>query len=158
MMGLTRGVGGTRAASHSAGESVLFLDKVIRQSSIDDPFKDISIDIDNNKFYNVVRDSDDFSEVPDKKSVKRFGRREFVNNLPLSANQIAWRAYLNAKTLERLKDVKSVVNIRMLPAIYLDIGDIVTFVYANGEILIPIEIIDIRHEAGATHITGQEVI
>ena len=159
LMGLTRGVGGIHErVSHSVDEQILFLDKVIRQSSIDDPFKDIRIDIDNNKFYNVVRDSDDFSEVADTESVEKFGRREFVNNLPLSANQVAWRAYLNAKTLERLKDVKSVVNIRMLPAIYLDIGDIVTFVYASGEILIPIEIIDIRYEAGATHIVGQEVI
>ena len=163
LTGLTRGVGGTDAVSHATGERVLFLDKVINQSSIDDPFSDINIRIDTNKFYNIVRDSENTAEAVDAESVARFGTRAYQTNLMLSDHQIPWRQFINAKTLNRLKDIKSVVRIRMHPAYYLDIGDIVTFAYA-GEILMPIQIIDIQHTQTSgqnprreTHIIGQEV-
>ena len=163
LTGLTRGVGGTTAAAHADNDSVLFLDKVINRG-IDTPYSAVSIDNDTDKFYNVVRDSDDFTEVADQASVDLYGRREFVNNLPLSVNQIAWRRYLNTKTLGRLKDVKSVVSATLPASYYLDIGDIIYFDYED-EISIPIEIIDIRHtqrirnEQTITEaeITGQEV-
>ena len=149
--------------SHAVGDRVLFLDKVINQSSIDDPFSDINIRIDTNKFYNIVRDSENTAEAVDAESVARFGTRAYQTNLMLSDHQIPWRQFINAKTLNRLKDIKSVVRIRMHPAYYLDIGDIVTFAYA-GEILMPIQIIDIQHTQTSgqnprreTHIIGQEV-
>ena len=163
LTGLTRGIGGTDAVSHATGERVLFLDKVINQSSIDDPFSDINIRIDTNKFYNIVRDSKNTAEAVDAESVARFGTRAYQTNLMLSDHQIPWRQFINAKTLNRLKDIKSVVRIRMHPAYYLDIGDVVTFAYA-GEILMPIQIIDIQHTQTSgqnprreTHIIGQEV-
>ena len=164
LTGLTRGVAGTEATAHSAGDRVMFLDKVIQPASLfDDPYKDVNIRIDTNKFYNIVRDSENTAAAVDADSVMRLGRRALVNNLALSDHQIAWRRYINAKTLSRLKDIKSVVRVRMRAAYYLEIGDVVVFAY-GGEILIPIEIIDIQHTQGSstdaqseTHIIGREV-
>lgn len=163
LSGLTRGVGGTKAASHTVGERVLFLDKVINQSSIDNPYQDINIRIDTNKFYNTVKDSNNTTAAVDSESVKRFGTRAYRLNLMLSDHQIPWRQFINAKTLNRLRPIKSIVRIKMKPAYYLDIGDVVTFAYA-GEILMPIRIIDIQHiQTGGrnprreTHTIGQEI-
>ena len=164
LTGLSRGVGGTEAASHTVGARVLFVDKVIhRESLFDEPYEDISIRIDTNKFYNVVRDSDNTAAAVDRESVSRLGGREYVTDLLLSDHQIQWRRYINAKTLNRLKDIKSVVRLRMRASYYLDIGDVVTFAY-GGELLMPIQIIDIQHTQVSgdnpqmeTHIIGQEV-
>lgn len=163
LSGLTRGVGGTKAVAHSAGDRVLFLDKVIHQSSIDNPYQDINIRIDTNKFYNTVRDNSNTTAAVDRESVSRFGTRAYPLNLTLSDHQIPWRQFINAKTLNRLGPIKSIVRIQMKAAYYLDIGDVVTFAY-GGEILMPIRIIDIQHTQGGgrnprreTHIIGQEI-
>ena len=163
LSGLTRGVGGTQAAAHSAGARVLFLDKVIHQSSIDNPYQDINIRIDTNKFYNTVRDNQNTTAAVDRESVSQFGTRAYRLNVNLSDHQIPWRQFINAKTLNRLGPIKSVVRIQMKAAYYLDIGDVVTFAY-GGEILMPIRIIDMQHTQGGgrtprreTHIIGQEI-
>ena len=163
LSGLTRGVGGSEAAAHAAGDRVLFLDKVIHQSSIDNPYQNINIRIDTNKFYNTVRDTNETTAAVDSESVSRFGTRAYTLSLALSDHQIPWRQFINAKTLNRLGPIKSIVHIQMKAAYYLDIGDVVTFAYA-GEILMPLRIIDIQHtQMGgqnprrATHIIGQEV-
>lgn len=163
LSGLTRGVGGTKAVAHRTGERVLFLDKVIHQSSIDNPYEDINIRIDTNKFYNTVRDNNNTTAAVDRESVSRFGTRAYRLNLTLSDHQIPWRQFINAKTLNRLGPIKSIVRIQMKAAYYLDIGDVVTFAY-GGEILMPIRIIDIQHTQGGgrhprreTHIIGQEI-
>ena len=163
LSGLTRGVGGTKAVAHSAGARVLFLDKVIHQSSIDNPYQDINIRIDTNKFYNTVRDNKNTTAAVDRVSTSQFGTRAYRLNLTLSDHQIPWRQFINAKTLNRLGPIKSIVRIQMKAAYYLDIGDVVTFAY-GGEILMPIRIIDIQHTQGGgrhprreTHIIGQEI-
>ena len=164
LTGLSRGMDGTAAVVHTAGSRVLFINKVVHRAWLfDEPLKDINIRIDTNKFYNVVRDSENTAAAVDRESVDRFGVREYVTDLALSDHQIAWRRYINAKTLNRLKDIKSVVRFRMRAAYYLDIGDVVAFRYGE-ELLMPIQIIDIQHRQGGgenseteTHIIGQEV-
>ena len=164
LTGLSRGIDGTAAVVHPAGSRVVFINKVVHRAWLfDEPLKAINIRIDTNKFYNVVRDSDGTAAAVDRESVERFGRREYVTDLALSDHQVAWRRYINAKTLNRLKDIKSVVRFRTRASYYLDIGEVVAFRYGN-ELLMPIQIIDIQHTQGSgenaereTHIIGQEV-
>ena len=156
LSGLTRGVGGTDAAAHTAGARVLFLDKVIEASAIDDPYQDIHIRIDTNNFYNVIEDSDQTAVASDAESVARYGARAYRAGLLLSDHQIPWRRFIHAKTLNRLKDIKSVIRVRMRAAYYLDIGDVVYFHYAAA-IAMPVRIMDIRHTQTETHLIGQEI-
>ena len=117
---------------------------MINASAIEDPYSDINIQIDTNKFYNRIRDAENTATAVDAESVDQFGERTYTLNTPLSQHQIAWQQLLNAKTLNRLKDIKSIVRVRMLAAHYLDIGDIVMFAYSR-EILMPIRIIHLEH-------------
>ena len=164
LSGLTRGVGGTQAVAHKAGDRILFVDKVIEVSPLNNPYEDIHIRIDTNKFYNVVRDGNRTAEARDSDSIETYGVREFVNDLNLSDHQIAWQQWIHAKTLNRLRDIRSSLRIRMQAAVYLDIGDIVYFDYAD-EISMPIQIIDIQDTQTSedppkyfTDIIGQEVL
>ena len=164
LSGLTRGVGGTTAAAHSPEDHILFLDKVIDASAIEDPYSDINIYIDTNKFYNRIVDSENRAVAVDEGSQEEFGERTYTLSTQLSQHQIAWSQYLNDKTLDRLKDIKSNVRVRMQAAYYLDIGNIVMFAYSR-EILMPIQIINIEHtQTGGespsyqTNIIGAEVV
>lgn len=164
LSGLTRGVGGTTAAAHSPEDHILFLDKVIDASAIEDPYSDVNINTNTNKFYNRIVDSENRAVAVDEGSVDQFGERTYTLSTQLSQHQIAWSQYLNGKTLDRLKDIKSNVRVRMEAAYYLDIGDIVMFAYSR-EILMPIQIIEIQHiQTGGespsyqTQVIGAEIV
>ena len=140
---------GTTAAAHLSGTDILLLDKlVVPPVSVDmqgdGPYSDIVQNLETNKFFNFILDSEDRTEIKDTESIEKFGERRFALDLPLSAVQVPWRSYLNAKALERLSQIRGHVEVTLPAAFYLDIGDVVAY-QGPGDILFPGRIIDIRH-------------
>ena len=140
LSGLTRGVNGTAAAAHTAGADVLYLDKLIPS----DAYESIQQQLETNTFFNEIGDSQDRTEIRDTANIAKFGERRLDLTLPLSEQQVAWRQYLNAKVFERLNQLRGQVQLNLPAAYYLDIGDVVAY-QGPGGILLPGQIIDIRH-------------
>ena len=166
LSGLTRGLNGTRAAAHLSGADVLFLDKVVAAElgTLKESFTDIAQKLETHKFYNLIGDAQDHTEIKDADSIKKFGEHRFDLPLPLSNRQVAWRSYLNAKVLQRLRQLRGRVELTMPASYYLDIGNVVAY-QGPGGILFPGQIIDLRHtETGSdenkkreTHLIIEEV-
>ena len=149
LSGLTRGVNGTFAVAHTVGADVLFLDKLIRTATLQRPYETISEGMETNKFFNIIQDANDETEIQDSGSISKFGERHLDVSFALTVQQQAWRSYLNAKILERLGHLRGHVEVLLPASYYLDIGDIVAY-QGPGDILFPVQITDIHHTETGT--------
>ena len=150
--GLTRGVLGTTIANHEDGAKITYLDNIIDQP-IGEPYLSITFQSDTNRIYNIIRSSDNALEVRDTDSINRYGERAYTLDLGLTRHENKWREHIFKKYLNELKELQQVINIRIPPDPFIEIGHIIPF-WHNSQLHI-MRVIAIRYEETQTQIKGR---
>ena len=154
--GLTRGVLGSEIANHADNADIIYLDNIIKGSSLNDPYKDIVIRLDTNRFYNAVQDTGGLAHPRDEMSIQRFGERTYELNLGLTRHEAPWTEFMSERYLENLNELRYLVTVKLQPSTYIKSADIISFYYANT-LLIPIRVSSITYYAESTQIIGRSV-
>ena len=154
--GLTRGVLGSEVETHADDSKILYLDNIINATSLNNPYRDIRIRLDTNRFYNVVRDSAGISEQRDDKSIDTFNERVYDLDLGLTRHEAPWIDFRGIRYLENLKEIRYLVSVQLKPSNYIKIADVISFYY-DGNLLIPVRITDIDYSADSTQIIGRSL-
>lgn len=154
--GLTHGVLGSEIANHADDSKIVYLDNIINADSLNNPYQDIRIRLDTNRFYNVVRDTDGIANPRNAASIEKFGERTYELALGLTRHETAWIGFRAERYLDDLSELRYLVNVRLKPSRYILIGDIISFYYAN-HLLVPIRVVSITYTADSTEITGRSV-
>ena len=153
--GIQRGVLGSPIANHADGTEIVYLDNIIRSPGIGEPYKEITLQSDTNRIYNVIRDSSSTAEVRDEDSIAKYGERPYTLDLGLTRHEKVWSEQILARYIEELKDLQQLVNIQTIPDFSLRLGQIVPFI--NKDVVAAMRIVGVRYEPRATHISGRTV-
>ena len=149
--GITRGVLGSAIVDHPDGSDILYLDTLIRSSDM----KEVTLQSDTNRIFNVIRDAGGIAEVRDAASIAKYGERPYTLNLGFTRHEKAWTERILQSYLEEFKDLQQLVNLQTVPDTRLKLGQIVPFFYEG--LLYGMRIVGDRYEDEATHIKGRTV-
>ena len=153
LTGVTRGALATTATDHANGTKMLFLDDILETQRITDG--NFTIASDTTRVYNVIESDDDATRVEDDSSIAEYGRLPYTLSLGLTHHENAWRSAAFANYLENLKDLQSVVSLRVQPSFWLRLGQRVSFTYEG--LVYSLQIISLVYEKEFTQIQVRTV-
>ena len=153
LTGVSRGELATTPTNHANGTKMLFLDDILETQRITDG--NFTIASDTTRVYNVIESDDDATRVEDDSSIAEYGRLPYTLSLGLTHHENAWRSAVFANYLENLKDLQSVVSLRMQPSFWLRLGQRVSFTYEG--LVYSLQIISLVYEKEFTQIQVRTV-
>ena len=151
--GIERGVLGSQVADHADDSKILYLDTLIQTERLGSPYKSVTLQLDVNRLFNVIRDSGGIAEVRDEESIRLYGEKVFTLDLSLTRHEKVWIEEIFNSYLEELSTLQSIANIQVVPDFSLRLGQVTAFYYKN--IIYPMRIVSIRYERQSTHIKGR---
>ena len=151
--GIERGVLGSQVADHADDSKILYLDTLIQTERLGSPYKSVTLQLDVNRLFNVIRDSGGIAEVRDEESIRLYGEKVFTLDLSLTRHEKVWIEEIFNSYLEELSTLQSIANIQVVPDFSLRLGQVTAFYYKN--IIYPMRIVSIRYERRSTHIKGR---
>ena len=152
LTGVSRGELGTTATDHADGTKILFLDEILEAERL---IGDFTIASDTTRVYNIIESDDDATRVPDDDSIASYGRLPYPLSLGLTHHENAWRTAVFENYLENLKDLQSVVSLRVKPSFWLRLRSVIGFKYEG--LVYSLQIISLVYEKGFTQIQGRTV-
>ena len=115
----------------------------------------MTLQLDVNRLFNVIRDSQGIAEVRDEDSIALYGERPLTLELGLTRHEKVWIEAVFQSYLEELSTLQQIVNIQVIPDSSLRLGQIVPFFYKG--LVHGMRIVSIRYEQNATHIKGRTI-
>ena len=152
LTGVSRGELGTTATDHADDTKILFLDEILEAERL---IGDFTIASDTTRVYNVIESDDDATRVSDDDSIATYGRLPYPLSLGLTHHENAWRTVVFDNYLENLKDLQSLVSLRVKPSFWLRLRSVIGFKYEG--LVYSLQIISLVYEKGFTQIRGRTV-
>ena len=153
--GIERGVLGSAIETHADDSRILYLDTLIQTEKLGSPYKSVTLQLDVNRIFNVIRDSGGIAEVRDEDSITLYGERPLTLELGLTRHEKVWIEAVFQSYLEELSTLQQIVNIQVRPDFSLRLGHVTAFYYKN--IIHPMRIVSIRYDQKTTHIKGRTI-
>ena len=128
-IGISRGVLGTTIANHSENSKITYMHSVF---DANDLLGSLTTQPDITNIYNIIRNGSGSLELRDDDSIERYGERVYTLDLGrLTDHDLAWQENLLQQYLDNLKDLKTLVTIRLERTTHLSLGDIIGIKYAD---------------------------
>ena len=154
--GITRGALGSEPVNHSDNAGVLYVNALFSDREI----LQINPSTDTTRHHNIIRDSENAFEVKDDNSIAQYRKQPYTLDLGLTRNEDAWVETLFAEYLSELKNLGTLMSLRLRPgkkSFALDLGqfiglrhDSVAYVLRIELINYPLNRVDIKGRSVAT--------
>ena len=139
--GITRGALGSEPVNHSDNTGILFANALFSEREI----LQINPSTDTTRHHNIIRDSENAFEVKDDASIAQYRKQPYTLDLGLTRNEDAWIETLFAEYLSELKNLGSVVDLKLRPgkkSFALDLGQFIGLRHGSAAYVLRIELID----------------
>ena len=131
-----RGSYKTTAVTHTVdlinnvNPDVYYVDHILSldQRTLHAPINDVNINNDYRQLYNQVKVNYGNGKsvfLQDDDSVDRYGELMFEITAPIDSHQAVWADWIARSFLERFKDVKQIIDLKLKTTLYMKIGDVV---------------------------------
>ena len=139
--GITRGALGSEPVSHLDNTGVLFVNALFSEREI----LQINPSTDTTRHHNIIRDGENLFEVSDDDSIAQYRKQPYTLDLGLTRNEDAWIETIFAEYLSELKNLGSVVDLKLRPqkkSFALDLGQFIGLRHGSVTYVLRIELID----------------
>ena len=152
--GITRGALGSEPVSHSDNTGILFVNALFSEREI----LQINPSTDTTRHHNIIRDSENAFEVKDDDSIAQYRTQPYTLDLGLTRNEDAWIETIFAEYLSELKNLGSVVDVKLRPqkkSFALDLGQFIGL--RHGSVVYALRIELINYHLNRVDIKGRSV-
>ena len=164
--GVSRGHLATDIQRHPESTLITYVHRPIERPNTmksSEPYLEVTVSLDSQHLYNTIEDGSPARlRIADEASLQQFGENALGLTLQTTEHELPWTTFISEQYLERFKDLKYLINVRVQAFFALGLGEIVCFKYLTdaNEIdgyLMAMQVMSVRTGKDTTTIRGRQV-
>ena len=164
--GVSRGHLATDIQRHPESTLITYVHRPIERPNTlksSEPYLEVTVSLDSQHLYNTIQDGSPARlRIADEASQKQFGENTLGLTLQTTEHEIPWTTFISEQYLERFKDLKYLINVRVQAFFALGLGEIVCFKYLTDTpdidgYLMAMQVMSVQTDKVYTTIRGRQV-